>query len=236
MPPSKNPSYDQALGYLIGVGGSASARELGRANVSRMTLSRMCADGLIVRISKGIYGLPDRAPAHGAADPADDPIDPCRAQWMIAQASSEHAVVCLSSAAALHGLTSHPISKLWLAVPKEKPRLRHRETVPDLVQLVRMDERLIETDAPGTEYHERDGFSFRVTTPLRTVVDVIRFACTPKHEATMAVLAEEVHQRALEKGFDDAAILAAAREIGPKTDQAVGSWLLKRSLGMPLGW
>ena len=76
--------------------GSARARELEAAGVSRAQLSRLVAAGKLQRLARGLYALPDyRGTEHSA---------------LLAVAKrAPQAVLCLLTALRLHGLTTQSL-------------------------------------------------------------------------------------------------------------------------------
>ena len=81
--------------------------ELREAGVTAATMSRMVRAGEVIRLSRGVYQLPD----------AD--LD---ANHSLAEAAKRvpKGVVCLVSALAFHGLTDQLSPKVWMAIgPKD---------------------------------------------------------------------------------------------------------------------
>ncbi len=134
----------------------ARRSELVDVGITAATLSRMERQGLIVRLARGLYQLPDAS------------LD---ANHSLAEAAKlvPKGVVCLVSALAFHELTDAVPARVWLAIgPKDR---RPKKSHPPL-QFVRFSEKLLRS---GVEEHIIEGVRVRVTDPARTVVDLFRY-------------------------------------------------------------
>jgi predicted transcriptional regulator of viral defense system len=130
--------------------------ELGRAGVTRATVSRMTEKGLVRRLNRGLYQLPDVA------------LD---ANHSLAEAAKlvPRGVICLTSALAFHGLTDTVPGRIWIAIGSKDrlPRIDH----PPL-QFVRFGPKVL---ASGIEEHRIEGVCVRIYNPAKTVVDLFRY-------------------------------------------------------------
>jgi predicted transcriptional regulator of viral defense system len=81
----------------------ARASELKAAGIAATTVSRAVADGIVIRVSRGLYQL------------ADSDID---AAQTLAEASKRvpKGKICMISALAYHGLTDQMPRKVWIAI------------------------------------------------------------------------------------------------------------------------
>jgi hypothetical protein len=77
--------------------------ELRNAGVTAATVSRMEKDGVVIRLARGLYQLPDAEldANHGLAEAAK---------------RFSKGVICLVSALAFHGLTDQLPKKVWMAI------------------------------------------------------------------------------------------------------------------------
>jgi len=129
--------------------------ELREAGVTAATMSRMERAGEVIRLSRGVYQLPD----------AD--LDP---NHSLAEAAKQvpKGVVCLVSALAFHGLTDQLPSKVWMAIgPKDwAPQ---RDGTP--IRIVRFTDSLL---SEGFETHVIEGVAVKVFGAARTVADCFR--------------------------------------------------------------
>ncbi len=148
-------TYKQILS-LAGAQGLIRPRDLRAHGLPRVALTRLVRQGLLTRVSRGLYASPGRIVSeHGA----------------LAEVAHKHpqAIVCLLSALRVHDLTTQAPFEVWLAIPNKAraPRLEY----PPL-RIVRLSGAAL-TD--GIEHHEIDGVSVRVTNVARTVVDCFKF-------------------------------------------------------------
>ncbi|MFA7323513.1 MAG: type IV toxin-antitoxin system AbiEi family antitoxin domain-containing protein [Candidatus Nanopelagicales bacterium] len=134
--------------------GLLRSRDAVAAGVSRTALSRLAARGDLVWVSRGVYQLPQ--------GPRADPI-------AILCATHPSVVVCLTSALAMHGLTTQSPLQVWMAIGNRAavPRIEY----PPL-QVVRMNEVNLRE---GVQEENIDGVTVRVTSPARTVADCFKF-------------------------------------------------------------
>jgi len=130
--------------------------ELLKAGIARETVSRLARDGVIVRLARGLYQLPDAEldAGHSLAEAAK--LVP-------------KGVICLLSAAQFHGLTVSMPSAVWLAIERaaRKPRIDH----PPL-HIVRFGGAAF---AMGVETHVIEGVPVPIYDPAKTVVDCFRY-------------------------------------------------------------
>ncbi len=146
---------DRALA-LIKRQGIARISELSNAGVTRATIARMRKKGLVHKLSRGLYQLPDAATDINHA---------------LAEAAKRvpRGVISLVSALAYHQLTDTIPRSVWIAIgPKDR-----RPKVMDLpLQIVRFRGKLL---SEGTEEHKIEGVTVRIYNPAKTVVDLFRY-------------------------------------------------------------
>jgi predicted transcriptional regulator of viral defense system len=130
--------------------------ELTAAGITAATLSRMKEKGLVLRLGRGLYQLPETS------------ID---ANHSLAEAAKlvPKGVVCLVTALAFHQLTDTMPSRVWMAIgPKDRrPRAAH----PPL-QFVRFRDKMLRS---GITEHLIEGVRVRIYNPAKTVVDLFRY-------------------------------------------------------------
>lgn len=129
--------------------------ELREAGVSATTVGRMERDGMITRLSRGLYQSPD-APLHEHHTLAE------------AAKRAPKGVVCLISALAFHGLTDQLPSEVWMAFPRDEwkpsrgyPPIRASVFASSLLK-------------DGVEHHWIEGVRVNVFNVAKTVVDCFR--------------------------------------------------------------
>ncbi|MDF2118716.1 type IV toxin-antitoxin system AbiEi family antitoxin domain-containing protein [Roseiarcaceae bacterium H3SJ34-1] len=146
---------DQALN-LLRQKGMVRLAEFNQAGVAATTISRMEKAGLLVKLSRGVYRLPDavRDTHHSLAEAAK--LVP-------------KGVICLVSALAFHELTDAIPSRVWIAINSRdwKPNATH---LP--LEIVRFSARLLNS---GNDTHLIDGVTVRITNPAKTIVDMFRY-------------------------------------------------------------
>jgi predicted transcriptional regulator of viral defense system len=155
MIPAAHTQQDRALA-LLKQRGMARLSELTEAGVTAATVSRMKDKGLIVRLGRGLYQLPDA------------PLD---TNHSLAEAAKlvPKGVIALVSALAFHGLTDTIPSRVWVAIGSKnrKPSV----TQPPL-QIVRFGDKVLRA---GIEEHRIEGVPVRIYGPAKTVVDLFRY-------------------------------------------------------------
>lgn len=132
-----------------------SSAELGRLGVSRTSLQRWVADGRLVRLSRGLYGLQEL---------------PITENYSLLSANLQipSGVICLISALMYHGVTTQLSGDVWIALqgrshcPRfDYPKIRvHRFTGPAFLE--------------GIEEHRIEGGVLRVYSIEKTIVDLFR--------------------------------------------------------------
>lgn len=139
--------------------GMARLSELKEAGVTATSVSRMEADGSIIRLGRGLYQL------------ADADYDPHHA---LAEAAKRvpKAVVCLVSALAFHELTDRQPRRVWLALgPKDwRPAIDH----PPVRYVHYTASRLHR----HVDIHPIEGVDVPITNPARTIVDLFKYRRT----------------------------------------------------------
>jgi predicted transcriptional regulator of viral defense system len=146
----------QQILEIVGEAGVLRPRDLDAHGIPRIYLSRLCERGLLDRVGRGLYVLPD-------ADVSE--------HHTLAEAGKRvpHGVVCLLSALRFHGLTTQSPSEVWLAIESKawRPQVDH----PPL-RFVRFSERTLEA---GVEEHSIEGVLVRIYNPAKTVADCFKY-------------------------------------------------------------
>ena len=130
--------------------------ELSDAGVHPETLSRLVEEGILTRVSRGLYQLTD-------AD-ITAPHDLAEVAKLVPKG-----VICLISALQFHELTLQTPSRVWVAIgPKaRKPKIEYPPT-----RIVRFGEQALSL---GVQSHTIDGVLVPIFNPAKTVVDCFRF-------------------------------------------------------------
>jgi predicted transcriptional regulator of viral defense system len=169
----------------------ARAQELRDAGVAATTISRAVEAGLVLRIGRGLYQLPDTEPAPHAA--------------LIEVAKrAPKSVICLASALAFHEVTDLLPRKVWIAVgPKEwSPKIDYPS-----IRVVRLREPYLSS---GVERHIVGGVELKVYSLIKTIADAFRLPKLVDRAAAISALKTALRDRKATPGE----FAAAARENG----------------------
>lgn len=141
---------------FLGRRGIARSHELEGRGISRSQLSRLCDRGLIERVGRGLYTLPEAVLTE---------------RHSLAEAGQRvpRGVVCLLSALRFHELTTQSPFEVWMAIDRKAwrprgghPRLRFVYVAPSALQ-------------EGVEEHDVGGAKVRVYSAAKTVADCFKF-------------------------------------------------------------
>ncbi len=146
-------------------------RDIAAQGLPRVALTRLVRQGLLTRVGRGLYAIPDRLVSeHGS----------------LAEVGRKHpqAIVCLLSALRVHDLTTQSPFEVWLAIPN-KARAPKMDYPP--LRIVRFSGASL-TD--GIEEHQVDGVTVRVTCVARTVADCFKF----RNKIGLDVALEALHE------------------------------------------
>ena len=149
-------SSNQRILDLAGQHGLIRPRDLDAQGLPRVALTRLVRQGLLQRVGRGLYALPQRTVSEHTA---------------LAEVARKHpqAIVCLLSALRFHDLTTQSPFEVWLAIPN-KARAPKMEYPP--LRIVRFSGAAL---TAGIEERLVDGVPVRVTTVARTVADCFKF-------------------------------------------------------------
>ncbi|PRH81238.1 type IV toxin-antitoxin system AbiEi family antitoxin domain-containing protein [Arenimonas caeni] len=162
--------------HLLEAQGSARARDLRAAGLEGAQIARLVKRGELVRLARGVYSLPGRAPS------ADEGLQ-------IVARRVPDGFFCLLTALRFHRLTTQAPHSVWLGIPagRHAPKLDW----PSL-RIVRYSGAGL---SAGIETHVRDGVPLRVTGVARTVVDCFKFRNKIGLDVALEALAEVRRER-----------------------------------------
>lgn len=131
-------------------------RDLAHLGVPRTALQGPLADGLISRLSRGIYAV--------AGHPVTE-------HHSLAQAAVRvpNGVICLVSALLFHQLTTQSPHEVWIAVDR---KARHPVDGNPPLHVVRFGGEALTAGVVG---HKIDGIGVRITSPAKTVADCFKY-------------------------------------------------------------
>ena len=131
-------------------------RDLDRYRIPREALRRLCHQGYLERVGRGLYRLPNISISE---------------HYSLAEVSKRvpNGVICLLSALRFHDLTSQNPFEVWLAIDR-KARIPKVE-YPSL-HIVRFSASAL---SEGVEQHIVDGVSLSVYNPAKTISDCFKY-------------------------------------------------------------
>ena len=123
---------------------------------SRLYLAQLAQRGLVHKVSRGLYALPQRKASEFAS---------------LAEVASKHpqALVCLLSALAFHGLTTQAPFEVWIAVDN-KARAPQMPYPP--LRIARFSGPAL---SEGVELHNIEGVPVKITSVPKTIADCFKF-------------------------------------------------------------
>ena len=158
---SEHVSQRERLLWFLQKRGMARAAEIQRAGITAATLSRLVAEGTVLRLSRGLYQLPDSI-GH--------------VHHTLAEASKRvpRGVICLVSALAFHGLTDQMPRRVWMAIGAKdwKPVIDYPP-----IRIVRFSEPHLSTGISEHVIPDFDGL-------MSQVIDFIAGRFPPRHYNT----------------------------------------------------
>jgi predicted transcriptional regulator of viral defense system len=139
-------------------GGTLRFSEAMTEGITEYALRRMLEEGLVERISRGVYRLSEMAPM---AEP----------DLVVAAQRVPHGVICLLSALSFHDITTQVPHEVMLALSRSRQRREPSVGYPPIHFLWFGGRAFSE----GIETHEIDGTSVRVYGPEKTIADCFKF-------------------------------------------------------------
>jgi predicted transcriptional regulator of viral defense system len=185
--PSAAPKTKTAALLRLARNGPVRARDLDRARIPRTYLKRLCEDGALEQIDRGLYRL------------ADAPVTQLGSLAEVAK-RVPHATVCLLSALQVHGLTTEVPHAVWMLIDRHArmPKLGYPK-----LEVVRASGAARDH---GVQSRVVEGVKVRLTAPAKTVADCFRFRRHVGLEVALEALRDYLKKRA---GTIDALVEAA---------------------------
>jgi len=189
---AKSPTHRQLVLQLAREDPILTARTAREAGVPYATLSRMVRDGELVRVSRGLYELPDVEVSehHTLAEVA---------------LRAPRGVICLLSALAFHELTTELPFEVWLAYERGT---RPPAIDTPQVRLFRLSGRSYNH---GVQTYDIEGVEVRVYSPAKTVADCFKFRSTVGLDVAIESLRDYLRHRA--GSIDDLWLAAKACRV-----------------------
>ena len=148
-------THTQRVLGLAGQKGLLRASDLDAIDAPRVVLTRLTAAGLLEKIGRGLYRLPD---SQGSEH-----------ESLVTVATKvPQAVFCLLTALQFHELTTQLPRQVWIAMPRGSHAPRFDYPPIKMVQMTG------DVYTAGVEEHLRDGVKLRVYCAAKTVVDCFK--------------------------------------------------------------
>ena len=148
-------NYQQVLD-LAASPGLIRSQDLDKIGVPRVVLTRMVQRGLLTKLDRGLYSIPDRSISEYAS---------------LAEVSRKYpkTVICLLSALRFHGLTTQAPYEVWVAIPNKAhaPSMEY-----PALRVMRFSGDALTT---GVETHQVEGVDVKITCVAKTVADCFKF-------------------------------------------------------------
>ncbi len=130
--------------------------DLAARGIPARYLRRLCDDGRLDRVGRGLYVSRDITPSENRT---------------LAEVAKRvpHGVICLLSALRFHGLTTQMPREVWLAIDR-KARLPREPMLP--IRIVRFSGR---ARTSGVKEYALEGVPVRIYNPAKTVVDCFKY-------------------------------------------------------------
>ena len=179
---------EKALLAFEKAGGVLRTSEALRLGIHPRTLYGLRDQGLLERVSRGVYRLSDLAPL---GDP-----DLVRVALRVPKS-----VVCLISALDFHGLTAEIPHEVQIALPRgtKEPRVKQPP-----IRVFRFSEAAYRE---GIETHRVDGIDVRIYGPAKTVADCFKF----RNKIGLDVALQALRSGVEEQRFRPAELMKFAR-------------------------
>ena len=143
---------------------------------SRQYLAQLARRGLLQKVARGLYALPQRQASEFAS---------------LAEIASKYpqVQVCLLSALAFHGLTTQAPFEVWIAVDN-KARAPRPDYPP--LRIVRFSGAAL---SEGVEVHDIEGIAVQVTSVAKTIADCFKYRNKIGLDVALEALKEAWHAK-----------------------------------------
>ncbi|MGH9365623.1 MAG: type IV toxin-antitoxin system AbiEi family antitoxin domain-containing protein, partial [Thermoanaerobaculia bacterium] len=133
-----------------------TAKEVTNSGIHSQQLSRLVAEGLLERVARGLYSLPEQPVTenHGLA---------------VAAKAVPKGVVCLLSALSFHGVGTQLPHEIWMAIDR---RARRPKLAWPRLRVVRFSG---SSRTEGVESHRVEGQAIQVFSIAKTLADCFKY-------------------------------------------------------------
>jgi predicted transcriptional regulator of viral defense system len=150
-----NPTAKKKLLALFGKQSVVRSRDLEQYGIPRVEISRLCRQGMVHRIGRGLYRL------------ANAEVTEHQTLAEVAKAVP-NAVVCLLSALRFHGLTTQVPFEVWVAIDIKA----HRPKTDLPLKVVRFSGPALNE---GIEVDQVEGVAIRIYSLPKTIADCFKY-------------------------------------------------------------
>ena len=156
--------------------GIIRARDITAAGIARTYLQRLCQEGSLVRVARGLYQAAD----------ADITV---HHSLLEASRALPHGVVCLLSALQFHGLTTQAPHQVWMTVGSKKWVPTHP---PVSLRIIRAHEAVL---TAGVEHHTIEYVAVPIYGAAKTVADCFKHRNKLGIDVAVEALRDGLRQR-----------------------------------------
>jgi predicted transcriptional regulator of viral defense system len=157
--------------------GIARARDLRAAGIPLVYLKRLCDEGLLTQLGRGLYQIPDQVGSHVEHNLAE-----------VARLVPK-GIICLISALRYHKLTTQLPHAVWLTIA-QKARAPKSKAPP--LEIVRASDPAL---TAGVEQIEIEGVAVSIYNPAKTVADCFKFRRRVGTDVAIEALRDGLRQR-----------------------------------------
>lgn len=176
MPPVTESLSSRALS-LAKERGIARARDFKAAGIPLVYLRRLCDEGHLIQLSRGLYQIPDLAGSDAAHSLAE------------AARLMPRGVVSLLSALRQHGLTTQLPNAVWMTLPR---KARVPKSPPFNLEIVYASEPALSSHVQHTEI---EGVSVPIYDVPKSVADCFKYRRRVGLDVAVEALRDAVRQR-----------------------------------------
>lgn len=156
--------------------GILSTSDIRSQGIHHEYLRQLCTEGDLVRVGRGLYGLPDAeiTPHHGLAQ---------------ASKAVPKGVICLLSALRYHEIGTQVPHEVWIAIDRRaaRPRVGYPK-----MRIMRFS---AEALTEGIDEHNIEGVPVKIYNPTKTVADCFKYRNKIGLDVALEALREVIHER-----------------------------------------
>ena len=156
--------------------GIVSSSEVRSQGIHHENLRKLCKEGKLMRVGRGLYSLPD----------ADVTLHHGLAQALKAIPKG---VICLLSALRFHEIGTEAPHEVWVAIDRRaaRPRAKYPR-----MRIVRFSDKSL---TEGIDEHNIEGVLVRIYNPAKTVADCFKYRNKIGLDVALEALREAIRER-----------------------------------------